>query len=110
MMSPSEDSDKEEGSWWEVLAASPFGGMALFAAMCLVGGVSIVVLRRVPIVVLTAGLAAVVLLVFAGSRLALRAGRKWTPRTLLEGRRTRQRRPCCLRWAGYMLWVMLCDC
>jgi hypothetical protein len=41
MMSPSEDSDQEEGSWWEVLAASPFGDMALFAAMCLVGGVFI---------------------------------------------------------------------
>jgi hypothetical protein len=41
MMSPTEDSDQEEGSWWEALAASPLGDMALFAAMCLVGGVFI---------------------------------------------------------------------
>jgi hypothetical protein len=71
------------GQLVEVLADSPFGDVALFAAICLVGGVSIVALRRIPIVVLTAGIAAVVLLVFlvfAGSRLALRAGRKWTPR------------------------------
>jgi uncharacterized membrane protein YeiH len=33
-MSPTDDSDQEEGSWWEALAASPFGDMALFAAMC----------------------------------------------------------------------------
>jgi hypothetical protein len=39
VMSPSEDSDQEEGSWWEALAASLFGDMALFATMCLVGGV-----------------------------------------------------------------------
>jgi hypothetical protein len=73
-MSPWDDSDQEDGSWWEVLAASPFGDMALFAAICLVGGVSIVALRRIPIVVLTAGIAAVVLWVFAGGRLALPAG------------------------------------
>jgi hypothetical protein len=38
LMSPSEDSDQEEVNWWEVLADSPFGDMAFFAAICLVGG------------------------------------------------------------------------
>jgi hypothetical protein len=110
MMSPTGDSDQEEGSWWEVLAASPFGDVALFAAICLVGGVSIVALRRIPIVVLTAGIAAVVLLVFAGNRLALRAGRKWTPRTYLKAAALASGALAVCVGLGYMLWVMLCDC
>ena len=80
------------------------------AAICLVGGVSIVALRRIPIVVLTAGIAAVVLLVFAGSRLALRAGRKWTPVTYLKAAALASGALAVCVGLGYMLWVMICDC
>lgn len=55
-MPPTEDSDQEEGSWWEALAASPFGDMALFAATCLVGGVFIFLWGEHP-AVLIAGIA-----------------------------------------------------
>ena len=48
-MSPSEDSDQaEDSSWWEALVASPLGDMALFAAMCLFGGVFIFLWGRHP--------------------------------------------------------------
>lgn len=101
---------EDDDSWWDVLAASPFGDIAIFAAVCVVGGVLIVAMRRIPFIVLVAGIAAVVLLVFVGSRKAVRADRKWSPRTYVL--------VSALAFVGlalgaglvYVLWVMVCDC
>ena len=109
---PSGDSPppSEDEGWWEVLAASPLGEIALGAAICAAGGLLIFGMRRSPMTVLVVGVGSVLLAVLAVSRLVARAGRPWVPSQYVL---------FAALFAGglalgsgilYVGWAMLCDC
>lgn len=102
----------EEESWWDLLGAvfDPLGEIAVYVAICIIGGSLIVASRRTPIIPLAVGVVAVIVSVgFAGRHVA-RAGRRWTLGTYLVF--TALAIGALAAGAGvlYLLWVMTCDC
>jgi hypothetical protein len=103
---------KEDESWWDVLGAvfEPLGEVALYAAICLIGGGLIVASRRTPIIPLAIAAFAVIASVYVASRFAARAGHRWTSATylavtaLIIGALAVGAGVLCLFWA------MTCDC
>jgi hypothetical protein len=67
---------EEEESWWDVLGAvfDPLGEVALYVAICIIGGGLIVASRRTPIIPLAVAVVAVIVSVYVASRHAYRAG------------------------------------
>lgn len=76
---------EEEESWWDVLGAvfEPLSELALYVAICVIGGGLIVASRRTPIIPLVVGVVAVIVSVYVASRHAARAGHRWTQATYL---------------------------
>jgi uncharacterized membrane protein YedE/YeeE len=103
---------EEEESWRGVLGAAfePLGEVAIYAAICIIGGGLIVASRRTPILPLAVGVVAVIVSVYVASRLAARAGRRWTPATYLVF--TALAIGALAVGAGvlYLVWAMTCDC
>jgi hypothetical protein len=66
----------EEESWWDVLGAvfEPLSELALYVAICVIGGGLIVASRRTPIIPLAVVVVAVIVSVYVASRYAARAG------------------------------------
>jgi hypothetical protein len=102
----------EKESWWDLLGAvfEPLGEVALYVAICIVGGGLIVASRRTPIIPLGVGVIVVIVPVFVASRHAARAGRRWTPATYLV--LTALAIGALAVGAGvlYFFWAMTCDC
>src|SRR4029453_8179105 len=71
---------EEEESWWDVLGAvfEPLSELALYVAICVIGGGLIIASRRTPIIPLAVG-AVAVMSVYVASRHTARTGRRWTP-------------------------------
>jgi hypothetical protein len=67
---------KEEESWWDLLGAvfETLGEVAVYAAICIIGGGLIVASRRTPFIPLAIGVVAVIVSVYVASRHAARAG------------------------------------
>jgi hypothetical protein len=103
---------EEEESWWDVLGAvfEPLSELALYVAICVIGGGLIVASRRTPIIPLAVGAVAVIVSVYVASRHAARTGRRWTPATYLVF--TALAIGALAAGAGvlYLLWAMTCDC
>jgi hypothetical protein len=70
----------EEESWWDVLGAvfESLADVAVYVAICIIGGGLIVASRRTPIIPPAVGVLAVIVSVYVASRHAARAGRRWT--------------------------------
>lgn len=102
----------EKESWWDLLRAvfEPLGEVALYVAICIIGGGLIVASRRTPIIPLAIGVVAVIVSVYVASRHAARAGRGWTPATYLVF--TALAIGALAAGAGvlYLFWAMTCDC
>jgi hypothetical protein len=102
----------EEESWWGVLGAvfEPLGEVAIYVAICIIGGGLIVASRRTPIIPLAVGVVAVIVAVYVASRHATRAGRRWTLATYLVF--TALVIGALAAGAGvlYVFWAMTCDC
>jgi hypothetical protein len=103
---------EEEESWWDLLGAvfDPLGEVAVYVAICIIGGGLIVASRRTPIISLAVGVVAVIVSVYVASRLAARAGRRWTLATYLVF--TALAIGALAVGAGvlYLFWTMACDC
>lgn len=103
---------EEEESWWDVLGAvfEPLSELALYVAICVIGGGLIVASRRTPIIPLAVGAVAAIVSVYGASRHAARTGRRWTPATYLVF--TALAIGALAAGAGvlYLLWAMTCDC
>src|SRR4029453_3925882 len=76
---------EEEESWWDVLGAvfEPLSELALYVAICFIGGGLIIASRRTPMLPPGVGAVAVIGSVYVASRHAVRTGRRWTPATYL---------------------------
>jgi hypothetical protein len=102
----------EKESWWDALGVvfEPLGELALYVAICVIGGGLIVASRRTPIIPLAVGAVAVIVSVYVASRHAARAGRRWTPATYLVF--TGLAIGALAAGAGvlYLFWAMTCDC
>jgi hypothetical protein len=70
--------DEEEESWWDLLGAvfEPLGEVAVYAAICIIGGGLIVASRWTPFIPLAVGVVAVIVSVYVASRHAARAGHR----------------------------------
>lgn len=88
----------------------PLGEVALYVAICIIGGGLIVASRRTPIILLAVGVIAVIVSVYVGSRHAARAGCRWTLATHLVF--TALVIGALAVGAGvlYLFWAMICDC
>jgi hypothetical protein len=103
---------EEEESWWDVLAAvfDPLGEVALYVAICMIGGGLIVASRRTPIILLAVGAVAVTLSVYVASRHAARAGRRWTLAIYLLFAALFIGALAVGAGVLYLFWAMTCDC
>jgi hypothetical protein len=103
---------EEEESWWDVLGAvfEPLSELALYVAICVIGGGLIVASRRTPIIPLAVGVVAVIVSVYVATRYAARAGREWTLATYVVF--TALAIGALALGAGvlYLFWAMTCDC
>jgi hypothetical protein len=103
---------EEEESWWDLLRAvfEPLGEVAVYAAICIIGGGLIVASRRTPIIPLSVGVVAVIVSVYVASRHAARAGHRWTLATYLVF--TALATGALAVGAGvlYLFWAVTCDC
>jgi hypothetical protein len=88
----------------------PLGEVAVYVAICIIGGGLIVASRRTPIIPLAVGGVAVIVSVYVASRYAARAGRKWTLATYAVF--TALAIGALAVGAGvlYLIWAMTCDC
>jgi hypothetical protein len=102
----------EEESWWDVLGAvfEPLGELALYVAICVIGGGLIVASRRTPIIPLAVGAVAVMVSVYIASRHAARTARRWTPATYLVFSALAIGALAAGAGVLYLLWAMTCDC
>lgn len=105
-------SGDEKESWWDLLGAvfEPLGEVAVYVAICIIGGGLIVASRRTPIIPLAVGGVAVIVSVYVAGRYAARAGRKWTLATYVVF--TALVIGALAVGAGvlYLIWAMTCDC
>jgi hypothetical protein len=88
----------------------PLGEVALYVAICIIGGGLIVASRRTPIIPLSVAAVAVIVSVFVASRHAARAGYGWSLATYLVF--TALVIGALAVGAGvlYLFWTMACDC
>ena len=88
----------------------PLGELALYVAICIIGGGLIVASRRTPIIPLAVGVVAVMVSVYVASRHAARSARTWTLATHLVF--TAPAIGALAVGAGvlYLFWAMTCDC
>ena len=102
----------EDESWWDVLGAvfEPLGEVALYVAICIVGGGLIVASRRTPIIPLAVGVVAVIVSVYVASRHSARAGRRWTLATYLVFTALVVGALAVGAGVLYLFWAMTCDC
>ena len=102
----------EDESWWDVLGAvfEPMGEVALYVAICIIGGGLIVASRRTPIVPLAVGVIVVIVSVFVASRHAARVGRRWTLATYLFFTALVVGALAVGAGVLYLFWAMICDC
>jgi hypothetical protein len=103
---------EEDESWWDVLGAvfEPLGEVALYVAICIIGGGLIVASRRTPIIPLAVGVAAVIVSVYIASRHAARTGRRWTLATYLVFTALVIVGLAACAGVLYLFWAMTCDC
>jgi hypothetical protein len=105
-------SGDEKESWWDLLGAvfEPLGEVAVYVAICIIGGGLIVASRRTPIIPLAVGVVAVIVSVYVASRHSARAGRRWTLATYVVF--TTLAIGALAVGAGvlYLFWAMTCDC
>jgi hypothetical protein len=104
--------NEEEESWWDLLGAvfEPLSEVAVYAAICIIGGGLIVASRRTPFIPLAIGVVAVIVSVYVASRHAARAGHRWRLATYLAF--TALAIGALAVGAGflYLVWAMTCDC
>jgi hypothetical protein len=108
---------REDDSWWDLLGAvfEPLGEVALYVAICIIGGGLIVASRRTPIIPLAVAAVAVILSVYVASRHAARSGHtrsghRWSLATYLVF--TALVIGALAVGAGvlYLFWATACDC
>jgi hypothetical protein len=103
---------EEEESWWDVLGAvfEPLGEVALYVAICIIGGGLIVASRRTPIIALAVAVVAVIVSVYVASRHAARAGHRWKLATYLVFTALVIGALAVGACVLYLFWAMTCDC
>jgi len=89
---------------------APLSELALYVAICVIGGGLIVASRRIPIIPLAVGLVAVIVSVYVASRHSARAGRRWTLATYLVFTALVVGALAVGAGALYLFWAMTCDC
>jgi hypothetical protein len=104
--------DEEEESWWDVLGAvfEPLGEVALYVAICIIGGGLIVASRRTPIIPLAVAVVVVIVSVYVASRHGDRAGRSWRLATYLVFTALVIGTLAVGAGVLYLFWAMTCDC
>jgi hypothetical protein len=109
---PRNPSDEEEESWWDVLEAvfEPLGEVALYVAICIIGGGLIVASRRTPIIPLAVAVVVVIVSVYVASRHGDRAGRSWRLATYLVFTALVIGTLAVGAGVLYLFWAMTCDC
>lgn len=107
-----EDGTREDDSWWDLLGAvfEPLGEVALYVAICIIGGGLIVASRRTPILPLSVAAVAVIVSVFVASRHAARAGHRWSLTTYLVFTALVIGALAVGAGVVYLFWAMACDC
>jgi hypothetical protein len=103
---------EEEETWWDVLGVvfEPLGEVAVYVAICIIGGGLIVASRRTPIIPLAVGFVAVIVSVYVASRYAARTGRKWTLATYLVFTTLATGALAVCAGVLYLFWATTCDC
>jgi hypothetical protein len=103
---------QEDDSWWDLLGAvfESVGEVAIYVAICIIGGGLIVASRRTPIIPLAVAALAVILSVYVASLHAAHAGHRWNLDTYLVF--TALVIGALAVGAGvlYLFWAMACDC
>jgi hypothetical protein len=103
---------EEEETWWDVLGVvfEPLGEVAVYVAICIIGGGLIVASRRTPIIPLAVGVVAVIVAVYVASQYAARTGRKWTLATYLVFTTLATGALAVCAGVLYLFWATTCDC